>query len=532
LLAKQQEKLKKANTLLQLMNSEQKQSTLSKLLFAVLILSIYTYLNYWEILFWPPQGIHFMRQTDCLSFIAYYIHTGNGLFEPGTLSLFSNEGKTASEFPLIYFLMQFVWIAFGRQEFLLKLFHLSFTTLGLWHLFLLAKDYTRYTITSLLIVLFVFSSSTWIYYANNFLPDASALGLTLSGLYFYTQYIRYNKTRAGLYAMLFFLNAALFKVSYFIYPIATIIHLLWTNRTYIRPHLSVLIQFLISAAIIAAWTLYVSKYNQQNHGYFLSKARPFWILDAETIQAVVRMIAGYWFTWYYSLYQMFVWAIVLILIVVFTFKCLSETFLSIIMLLGAISYMLLFFLQFHDHDYYMLAVFPALIFALLTVIHQVQKRAAFSFHLIGIAVLLITGTTGIAFAKNYVNWRYWNARENEIDQFAYVGDVLRNAQQVLDEAGIDKNAKFIYLKDPGVNGASYYCNRFGWNIWDTSYRFLQAVPAYIESDASYILLTDSNYAQHPLVNPFLDEKVVTHNRFHVYTVQKNSALWPVFEQHN
>lgn len=511
------------------MNSEQKHSTLSTLLFAVLILSLYTYLNYWEILFWPPQGIHFMRQTDCLSFISYYMHTGSGLFEPGTLSLFSNEGKTASEFPLLYFLMQYAWMIFGKQEFLLRLFHLSITTLGLWHLFLLSKVYTKNNITAISVILFVFSSSTWIYYANNFLPDASALGLTLSGIYFYTQYIRYNRTRAGLYAMLFFFNAALFKVSYFIYPIAVIIHLVWTNRTAIKPHLSMLVQFVVAAALIAAWTLYVSKYNQQNHGYFLSKARPFWTLDQEMIQAVIRMVTDYWFTWYYSFYQMVVWAIVLILIVVLVYKSFSETLLSLIMLAGAISYVFLFFLQFHDHDYYMLAVFPALIFTLLTVIHQVQMRAAFSLYLGTTAVLLFTSIAGAAFAKNYVNWRYWNARENEIDQFAYVGNVLRNAQQVLDEAGIDKNAKFIYLKDPGVNGASYYCNRFGWNIWDTSSHYLQVVPTYIQSDAAYFLLTDSSYAQHPLVQPFLDKKVVAHDRFQVYTVQKNPALWPDFE---
>lgn len=494
--------------------------------FVLCVLTMFTYFNFWEILFWPPQGIHFMRQVDSLSFITYYMHTGNGLFEPGTFSLFSKDGRTASEFPLIYYLMSFVWQAFGRQEFLIKLIHLTATTFGLWHLFLLAKRLTNHTITALCVVVFGFSSSVWIYYANNFLPDASALGLTFSGIYFFIKYIHTNQHRASVFAMLLFMCAALMKISYFIYPIALVLYILWLDFRQPLKHKWILLQFVAVTCIVLAWVIFASYYNSVNHGYFLSRSKPIWSLDAETIKAVFKMITQYWSTWYYSPPQLIVFILVLFTGIYALKKNYRILLIPFIMLSGAISFVLLFFHQFHNHDYYMLTIFPMALVMLIFVLQFITRNAPFFVLLASFIIVGGSGVWGATFAKNYVFWRYWNARENEIDQFAYVGVRLKDARSVLDQYGIDKDAKFIYIKDPGVNGAPYYCNRFGWNIWDTTSHRLSNIPTYISEGADYILLTDSVFISHPVLSQYLAKPVIHHTTFWVFEPVKDSTKWP------
>ncbi len=53
--------------------------------------------TFWQ-LFEFPQGIHFIRQTDSLSFLSNYYHFAAGFFEPQVFNLSSTDGKAANEF--------------------------------------------------------------------------------------------------------------------------------------------------------------------------------------------------------------------------------------------------------------------------------------------------------------------------------------------------------------------------------------------------------------------------------------------------
>ncbi|MDX5320567.1 MAG: hypothetical protein LPK45_05680, partial [Bacteroidota bacterium] len=47
-----------------------------------------------------PDGMHFIRQTDGLSFVMGYAQFDAPFFEPRVYNLLGKEGKAASEFPL------------------------------------------------------------------------------------------------------------------------------------------------------------------------------------------------------------------------------------------------------------------------------------------------------------------------------------------------------------------------------------------------------------------------------------------------
>ncbi|NQU33187.1 MAG: hypothetical protein HQ521_08135, partial [Bacteroidetes bacterium] len=77
---------------------------LPDLMFAISILVVFFFLDYHNILFYRPQAIHFMRQTDCLSFVQSYYNNGLIFFEPQVLSQNSIDGKAIGEFPILYYI--------------------------------------------------------------------------------------------------------------------------------------------------------------------------------------------------------------------------------------------------------------------------------------------------------------------------------------------------------------------------------------------------------------------------------------------
>ena len=182
--------------------------------------------TFWQ-LFEMPQGIHFIRQTDSLSFLSNYYHFGAGFFEPQVFNLSSTDGKAANEFPIIYYFIYLIYNVFGEHEFLLRTTNLLISFVGFIALFklifLIIKDnFYTYFFTFLLL-----SSTVVLYYANNFLPDPASLSFSILGWYLFLLVVleRKNK-RLILLSFLFFTLASLLKITYFIHPISALFALL------------------------------------------------------------------------------------------------------------------------------------------------------------------------------------------------------------------------------------------------------------------------------------------------------------------
>ena len=79
---------------------------IEKSLFILIFFIVLLFLNYQSVFFLQPRSFHFIRQTDSLSFINYYLKTGLNFFDIGNLNLYNNSGKTACEFPIFYYLVE------------------------------------------------------------------------------------------------------------------------------------------------------------------------------------------------------------------------------------------------------------------------------------------------------------------------------------------------------------------------------------------------------------------------------------------
>lgn len=471
-------------------------------LFVLLLVLLYFSLDYQTILFLRPQGIHFMRQTDCLSFAVNYYEHGYHFFQPQVFNLQSDGGRAVGEFPILYYLTALLYGLFGEREFILRLLTLVISSVGFLYLFkllyLVLQDLTYAFAFGFLFI----SSTVLLYYTNNYLPDASALGFTLIGWYYFFVYLENRGRRNSLYAcFVFFALASLVKVTFFINPIAAILSLLvydFSRERGVKPmakrNAGPLLVFAFTLLIVISWNYFAIGYNRDNHvDSFLMQSTPIWGIGEKQIGEVWEYISNYWYTRYYYPSTLHFFLVLWVAGVVFVHK--SERILLILSLTlaaGGISYFLLFYSQFKDHDYYFIALIPAVIF--ITVNAFVSVRNKFPGYLGGYpAKLLLTGLCilSLNYAQKKLNQRY----EPASDGISDIGTRLATTRYFLDSTGVPLHAKIIIVADKTPNGGLYFIHRPGWSIKDTTEASREKLDQYVAQGADYILFTDEKYSK-------------------------------------
>jgi 4-amino-4-deoxy-L-arabinose transferase-like glycosyltransferase len=468
--------------------------------FVLLLITIYLILDFQNILLLHPQGIHFIRQTDSLSFASNYFKHGFNFFHPQVFNLQSTDGRAACEFPILYYITSLLYLIFNEHDFILRIITLSITSAGFLYLFKLLFKLLQDLVYAIAFSLLFISSTVLLYYTNNFLPDASALGFTLIGWYYFFAFIKNRNSQISiLICFIFFSLASLLKVTYFLNPVAAILSLLVYNssneikmKNAFRNNVMPLVIFTLSFMVVLSWNVYVYYYNKINHdNYFLIQSRPIWSLSKNQVVEIFDYISNYWYSKYYYQSTFHVFFAIIVAGILFIRK--SERIiliLSLILAMGSICYLLLFFSQFKDHDYYFIALIPAIIFLVINAFIAITNKYP---GLINnyIARLLISALCILSL--NYAREKLIQRFNNSPDLYSSIGYKLAGARNYLDSLGISENAKFIIITDQTPNGGLYTINRPGWNLRDTSEASLTTLRNYILQGADYILITDKKY---------------------------------------
>ncbi|TVR41230.1 MAG: hypothetical protein EA392_02090 [Cryomorphaceae bacterium] len=77
---------------------------------------------------------HMWRQADCLSLTHHY-YTGNSFLEPEMHIQLGHQytsGKSAGEFPVLYYAVAGFWKVFGKSYLSFRLFYLLIFLAGIW----------------------------------------------------------------------------------------------------------------------------------------------------------------------------------------------------------------------------------------------------------------------------------------------------------------------------------------------------------------------------------------------------------------
>jgi len=183
------------------------------ILFFIIICFIYNYQNIFQL---RPRSIHQWRQTDCLSISINYYQNGMNFFSPEIHNLISDNktsGKTAGEFPLLYYFIAILWKIFGVHEWIYRLVGLILVFIGLYSFFRISDYYIKDIYWSIGLSLLLFTSPIFANYGVSFLTNVSAICIVLAGWWLFLRFYISKSNRLLYLSMLLFLIAGLIKIS-------------------------------------------------------------------------------------------------------------------------------------------------------------------------------------------------------------------------------------------------------------------------------------------------------------------------------
>lgn len=444
-------------------------------LFLLLLLLVFLFLNFQHFIFLHPTGPHFVRQTDSFAFVDYYQNNGFRFFEPGGWYLGNSNGRTAAEFPVLYYLTAVLGYFIGHENLVLRCISLLCISIGFYHLFKLLNLHMLHRGLAMGFTFLFLSSTVLLYYSINFLPDASALGLTLSAWYFAIRSYK-TKNRSDLKrAFLFFGFASLLKITFVIHPVAFVmtafLHDVVVQQTMRFRNFAAkaMVFYLVCVLMaLAAWYGYAEYYNTKfDSNVFLSTFTPIWDLSKQQIDAVLLAVSHDWFSSYYyqTTFHVFL-AIIVVGLVLTRYKKIDFHALLVIVLgAGTLVYFFLFFKQFKDHDYYMLNAAPFVFFLItfmfIQIVNRIKSAKVTKFLTTGVCVLSVL-------SFNYAAPKLSERFSKMSPVFERNVPALRGIDRFLDANGIPKSAKFLVVTEPNFNGAFYFMKRSGWNIKETN----------------------------------------------------------------
>ena len=463
--------------------------------FLALLACTFFFLGYDQVFFLGPQGIHFIRQTDSLSFVSQYYNTGSHFFESRLFNLESMEARAMCEFPILYYITAKAYTIFGEKVYLLKVINLSIVYAGVYSVFnmsyLILKDYAY----AILIALFLMASTVFNYYALNYLPDPAALGFVLIGWYFFFLFETQKKNWGLLLSFFFFTLAGLIKVTFLISPLAIIVYyissLLFKQMVINKAIRLYLIALILGVVIVALYNVYVIYYNAlYQSDYFTTGSRPIWSLSSENIGIVWDYMNRNWYNKYFYTSSFHTLYIFVLFQLVF-FKKSDHRIVSItgIIFLGSLAYLLLFYAQFRDHDYYFLVFIPLIIFIIINAIKTGQnwihsQRVHFAIKL----VLTVVVVSGLNYSRIKLEKRY----EAGYDRFSRIAFIIQNEMPSIEKLEIPQDAKVIVAPDLSVNGGLFALNRMGWEIDKTDQVTSELIEEYRSLGAEYLFLASND----------------------------------------
>lgn len=484
--------------------------------------------NYFQYLLSPVGGVHYWRQSDSGAFVAYYYEHGMNFFNTGTYNAGSNEGRAVSEFPILYYITATLWFVFGRSDVTLKIITSLIVFISFYNVFKLAIKTTGSTYLSLAITLLLLSSPTLLCYTNSFIPDPSAMGLSLIGIYLFYNFYYTGKYNSYLWAWFFFILASLIKITVAIYPISIFclfiiekyFKISLANKTIFNGNiLRYIMPFVFLLATTGSWIIWVNYYNQLNNSsIFLTTYKPIWNYTTKEITEIKYSVYYVWYQYYYY----FTTTHVFILLIVGSLLFLRQWYaiakwMLLFFWLGSVSYVLLFYKQFGQHDYYILPLIVTLTFSIIYAINSIIKQ--FSNYSEYVIPMLTVGL----FALNILSYIYTNkkiAQHNKRDTYSYLYEHPAEFSGKMEQFGLPEDATVFSFPDPTPNGTLYYMQRRGYTNWGNSnIDFIpELLKEYIAKGANYLVISAPEYYKFAKSDWFTTQLVNTHPYVKVFKI--------------
>ncbi|MFH0866703.1 MAG: glycosyltransferase family 39 protein [Bacteroidota bacterium] len=518
-------------------------------IFFILIIVLFFIYNYNEIISLGPRSIHQWRQADGLSIARNYYAEGMHFFEPSIHWIGAKgNGKVVSEFPLIYYFVAFLWKVFGKHEFIFRIVNLLIVFFGLFYLFKLSKNIFKNTFWAMVVLLILFSSPIFVYYANNFLVNVPAFSLVLPGWFFFYKFYKAGKNKYLYFSTFFFLIAGLLKISTTI-SLVTLFGLFFLElfkitkfskekNIFHKPFLQI-VPFLLTIFILFAWYSFANHYsNKNNPGVFLQGILPLWKAESSTIKPIFVSLYNELLPQFLNKFT-FHLILLLFITILASYKKVNKLLLLITIssFVATLLYIILFFQVFDVHDYYLtdLLIFPlAVTVTFLTflkdnylqILNSKTFKIIISFFLVSNIYYCAVNTrikynpTDTLVKKSFIidqkhldlwNWIHWNY-SNTFEACETVTPYLRSL-------GIQRSDKVISIPDQSTNITLYLMDQKGFT--DFGYGGLDGedrIKKFISLGAKYLIINDRSLLDKDYLKPYLEKKIGEYKNILIYNL--------------
>jgi len=501
----------------------------------ILIFIIFAGFYYDSILDKGPLNTHIWRQTDCLSITRNYAE-GASFFQPEMDVQFADSntsGKTAGEFPILYYIVGNIWKIFGVSNLSYRLFYLFILLGGIFAFYkslqLILKDAFWANAISFLL----FTSPVLVVFGVSFLTDGPAFSFVLIALFFLVKYKLYNKALFFYISMLLFTLAGLVKISsliafvflLFIFLIENVFSIKTLGKTKLF-NFGKHEWFAIGLAFLSvfSWYFYASYYNGL-HGfkYTFNDIYPIWIIKDIDVEPLISGLKNYTSIVFFSRPVLYTLLFIGIFNLLLKNKLPLFSYLaSIIIVIGGIIYFVLWAPLLGVHDYYFVAFLIVFIGVLTPFIWFIKMEHYAIFKNIRVKIIFgvflvfnflyclsVVKLKTLAQEGNFImvgnhsfvkelKWVNWDVSTNW-NRFERMKPYIR-------ELGIQKDDKIISLPDHSFNTSLYLVNQKGWTNF-LNYNKKEDIENLIDKGAKYLFVSKPETLNNDFLKPFLTNKI-------------------------
>lgn len=505
---------------------------------------IYNYAHFLQV---PIMQHHSWRQADCISFALNFYNDKANLLEPMVNNLGqNNDGKAATDFPIVQYIIGNIWKITGVNIGIYKFTNMLFLFFGLFYLFKLFIKITENNITLSIILTLLFNTSPNLsYFGISTISDIQALSLSLIALYFLFNFLSNFSNKNLIVFISVFSLAGLLKASAaFSYSICAFMVLFCLITNYKTLGAKKVLLSLSSLALpLVVWYLWFSYANRYNlkhpTGFFLVGILPIWEIESTKEKFnILRSLIDNKLDKMYPLLFLVPLLISGVYLIISKFKAfLFESSVMIVSLICFIAYILLFYFVFSEHDYYLINMQCVLLLFFIMQLKIFLKTKADLLKAkstIIIFLFLLVGNTQYSSSLTWSKWRYkpdsflntfiYNEFESSRAEYflwtnAYRYSLIENPAFKLDYLGIKQSDIILCLGDYTINRSLVALNRSGYTDYNVA---SETIDLFIKEKKKiglkYIVIIEPNWLNNEKLKSFLTHKIYQKEAVSIYSL--------------
>jgi hypothetical protein len=489
---------------------------------AALFIMVFVYgLN--TTMFEPPQSVHIWRQTNSTSMALNYYQDSVPFYEPAVHNQWCDggySGKTAGEFPIVYYVVAKIWKITGYNIFIFRLVQILILFTGLYLLFRSSQFFFDNRFWAGFVSLLIFTSPMVVFYGPNFLPDVPALSFVFIAWFFISKFLVNRNQSSIWFSALFFSLSMLLKITSGLSFIAfggwILFELIFQKEKerIFNFKLAQIIPFILVVPVVGAWYWYVEYYNGLHGGQVSYHGIwPVWEMTKEQYLRIIDALNKIYFKELFLPYTQYLTLAVWVYLLV-TMKKLPPVlrYFIIVLPIGMLVELLLWFQVLEGHDYYtinLLVVFVAVWAVFFYSLKQTKLITHPVFYVIGLGFLifnLVTCQTRIE--TRYTGWM----NSMYVDRMK----ALTEIEPYFNKLGIARDMKVISIPDYTINASLFYMNRKGYTEFASDFSKPETFYSRIEQGAKYLIVNDTTILHKPELQPFINKKVGEFKNISVY----------------